>query len=513
MSYPKKLFRFRPTRGLALDVAPWEVGPDYWTAGSNVIFRNGAAQRVGSSRTVYSQNTVNPALHLLNVRAPGGITESNFWLVFGESEVQALETSNIDNITGAALTAIDNAWEWSATLLNNIPCFNNGADAPRYWAGDVGTPASALPGWPAGTVCKSLVAFNHHLFALDIDGPSGHFESQILWSDAAAPGDVPATWSASASNEAGDDILAETPGPCLVGIPLQDTLLIFKRSSLYGVNYIGGDEIYKTRLLDGARGAITRRAAVDVGGKILVVTDGDICLTDGTNWQSIAQGRVRDHVFSQIELNAYEMLFVVHDRSRNKARIYYPTTGNTLCSEYVEYDIAEDTFAVVACTNVECAEVGVVNDLALDETWDADADPWDSDASAWNAANFSLAVEQMIVGFSSATLELQNSDEAVAVDASLSREDLSMGEPERFKYVRRVHVRGDFAAPLYVRVGARHSTTASIEWGAEQTLVPGESYVNADTLGRFISVALRSEDDDIWTVTGLDMEYEQRGYL
>lgn len=514
MSYPKKLLRLRPTRGLALDVPPWEVGPDYWTSGSNVVFANGMAKRIGGTREVYAQNTATPVYHVLNVRAPGGITESNFWLVFGSASLDALETSNISNIEGAALTAVPAAWYWSSTLLNNIPCFTNGLDAPRYWAGDVGVPSVALPGWPGGTICKGLVAFKHHLFALDIDGPSGHFESQILWSDAAAPGDVPATWSAAATNEAGDDVLAESPGPCLVGVPLQDTLLVFKRSSTYGVNYVGGDEIFSTRLLDGDRGALTRRAAIDVGGKVLVVNDGDVSLTDGTNWQSIAQGRVRDHIFSQIDLANYEMLFVAHDRSRNVVRIYYPTAGNTLCNEFVEYNVAEDTFAVCSCSGVTHANVGVINDTAVDESWNADSEVWDADPSAWNSANFSLATEQMIVAGNSADLILQNSGDAVALAASLGRDDLSMGEPERFKYVRRVHIRADQGSgTLYVRVGGRVATNAAISWGVEQTLPEGESFVNADVLAKFISLGIRSDGSDEWAISGADMEYELRGYL
>jgi len=514
LSYPKKLLRLRPSRGLALDVPAHEVGPDYWTGASNVVFFNGEARRIGGTREVYSQNTVDPVFHLLNVRAPGGITESNFWLVFGAAEVRALETSNISNITGAALTSVSFAWEWATTLLNNIPCFTNGRDPPRYWAGDVGIPSVALPGWPAGTICKSLVAFAHHLFALDIDGPSGHFESQILWSDAAAPGDVPATWTAAANNEAGDDILAETPGPCLVGVPLQDTLLVFKRSSLYGINFIGGDEIFKVRLLDGARGALTRHAAVDIGGRVLVVTDGDVCLTDGTNWQSVAQGRVREHIFSQIDLTSYELLFVVFDRSRGIARIYYPTTGNTFCDECAEYNVADDTFTILPANGVTCADVGIVNDLAVDESWDSDSEVWDDDSSAWNAANFSLAVEQMVVGNDSDSLQLQNSGDSVALAAFVSREDLTMDAPERYKFVRRLHVRtNDSPGSLFVRVGARHTLNSAIQWDAERELAAGESYINTSVLGRAISLSIRSEDEDEWAITGVDMEYELRGYL
>ena len=514
MSYPKQLLRLRPTRGLVLDTPSSEVGPEFYTGGSNVVFRNGFAQRVGGARNAYAQNTLDPVHHLLNVRAPGGITESNFWLVFGADDVHALETSNNDDVTGSALTPISFSWQWAATLLNNIPCFTNGLDAPRYWAGDVGTPAAALPGWPAGTICKSLVAFKHHLFALDIDGPSGHFESQILWSDAAAPGDVPGTWTAAANNEAGDDILSDSPGPVLCGVALQDTLLLFKRSSLYGANYIAGEEIFSTRLLNGVNGALTRRAAVDVGGQVLVVTDGDVMLTDGTNWHSIAQGRVRDRLFTQLDQDSYEMLFVVYDRARGEARIYYPTTGNSYCDEMILYHVASDAFSVLPADQVAHAAVGVVNDLSPDETWDVDAEAWDDDTSAWNAANFSLANEQLIVGGDSATLTLENAGAALALAALLSRHDLTMGAPERFKFVRRVHVRTNGTpGNLYVRVGSRVTVAGSVTWGAEQVLAPAAPFINCRCMGRFISVDVRSEDTDQWLIAGIDLEYEMRGYI
>jgi hypothetical protein len=300
----------------------------------------------------------------------------------------------------------------------------------------------------------------------------------------------------------------------LCAVPLQDTLLVFKRSSTYGVNYVGGEDIFSVRLLDGDRGALTRRAAIDVGGKVLIVTDGDVAMTDGVNWQSIAQGRVRRHIFAQLDQASYEMLFVAHDRSRNVVRIYYPTTGSALCDEFVEYNVADDTFAVCSCTDVTHAEVGVVNDLAADESWDVDADPWEGDPGIWNAANFSLATEQMLVAFDSDALELQNSGDPVARAASIGREDLSMGEPERFKYVRRAHIR-TAASPgtLYVRIGARNSTTEAIGYDSERALAPPESFINCGVLGRFISVLVRSEDEDEWRLSGIDLEYELRGYL
>lgn len=512
MSYPKKLLRFRPTRGLALDLPANEVSPDFWTSGANTVFRNGFAERIRGSRSVYTQNLTNPVFHIQNVRAPGGVSESNFWLTFGTGEIVALETSNRDDISGSSLTPVTSPWQWSSTLLNNIPCFTNGLDAPRYWAGDVSTPTADLPGWPAGTICKSLFAFKFHLFALDIDGPSGHFESQILWSDAAAPGSVPSTWIAAATNEAGDTIAADTSGPCMCGVVLQDTALVFKRSSTYAINY-GGARVFTIKLLDGDRGALTRHAAVDVGGQVFVVTDGDVMLTDGVNWKSVAEGRVRNYLFSQLDQSSYENLFVVHHRSRNEVWLCYPATGNTYCTEAIIYNVATDTWGVRALNLCTHADVGVVNDLSPDESWDGDSDTWDSDLSIWNSANFSLAVEQIIVANASATLKLEDTDDATTLDASLFRRDLTMDAPEREKFARRLHVHtNDAPGTLYCRVGARRSVTDAVTWDTERALVPPASFINVRALGCFISVEIRSQDDDLWQVPGFDLEYELRGY-
>lgn len=513
MSYPKQLLRLSPSRGLALDIPANEIAETFFTGGANVVFRNGFAQRIAGEREVYTQNTVDPVYHLLNVRAPGGVTESNFWLVCGDDEVYALETSNATDITGSALTAVAAPYYWTSTLLNNLPVLNNAADIPRYWGGDVGTPLADLPGWPAGTICKSVAAFKFHIFAFDIDGPSGHFESQMLWSDAAVPGAIPSTWTASATNEAGDAILADTPGPIMSGHPLGGSLLVFKRSSTYAVEYVGGEDIFTVRMLDAARGALTRHAVVDIGGLLFVVGDGDIWLTDGTSWRSIAFGRVKSYLFSQLDQTNYERLHVVYHRSRNEVRVRYPTTGDTYATEELIYSVSADTWGLRTLTAGTCAAVGIVNDTAPDESWDGDGDTWDVDSSAWNSANFSLAVEQLVTGSNSADIILDDSEDATTRAAHITRHDLTMGDPERFKFVRRIHARtNQTPGTLYVRIGVRDSVTDSIAWGAEQPLTPPDSFVNVRAMGKFVSVEVRSADTDVWLFTSFDLEYEMRGY-
>jgi hypothetical protein len=430
-------------------------------------------------------------------------------------EIHALETSNVSDLTGVPLSSVTSPFQWASTLLNGIPCATNGLDAPRYWPGSVATPFADLPGWPASTSCKSLVAFQFHLVALDIDGPSGHFENQVKWSDAAEPGAVPATWTPAADNEAGDAILADKQGPNLVALPLRGSLVIYKRNSIYTMDYVGGNDVFSFRQVISARGALTRHAVADLSdGRHFVVGDGDIFVTDLVSTQSIAQDRVKRFLFDQLDQDSYQNLFVIYHRGKNEVWTCFPEQGAQVCTLALVYDVAHDSWGVRELADVACAAIGIVNDTAPSETWDAATYLWsDPDATRlWNQANFSLAVESIVTG-SGTTMKQHDTSDATSVAASLSRYDLTFDQPERVKFVKRVHVRASTGyGTLYVRVGARMTPSDTISWSSEYTLTEPNQVVHTFTQGRYISVEIRSDGDSVWQISGIELEAEVRGY-
>lgn len=509
MSYPKLLYPFRPTRGAAYDIPPPELSDDFWSLAQNVIFRQGFAGRAPGSRAVYGTLPV-AALHILNAL----IDTTNFWLVFGADEIHALETSNADEVTpSGGLTTAQYPWQWTAGLLNGVPFATNGLDAPIYWGGDVGTPFDALPDFPASTVCKSMVAFAYHLFALDIDGPGGHIFDQVLWSDAASPGTVPSSWTASAASEAGSTQLSDTPGPIMTGKPLRGSLMLYKRSSMTGVEYIPeSNDIFSFRTLFTTSGALNRHSVADVNGQHFVVTDGDVILTDGTNRRSVADGRMKDFLFSQLDQTYYENLFCRYNRSQNEVWTFFPESGGDgTCTMALVYDVSKDAWGVreLAVTH---AAIGVVNDTASDESWDADSGAWDDDNSYWNEANFSLANERLVT-VDGTVATMHDTADAVMVTNSVRRDGLTFGDASRIKLVKRLHVRAKAGyTTLLVRVGGAMTPEGSVTWDAERTLTEPEQIVNCFALGRYISIQIRSEGTEEWVVPAVEFEYEWRGY-
>lgn len=505
MSYPKKLYKMMPTKGLVSDVPPFELPPEAWSSIANMHPKNGGMQLSRPLDQAYGTLLATP-YHIQNIQAQG----QNFWLYWGASSVSNAETSNphVDLTPGGGLTAVDPE-DIISTQLNGLSVFTNGFDAPHWWTGSNTDNFAPLPDWPASTVARGIAAGAYHLFAFDIDGPSGEFPNKVLWSDAAAPGAIPASWTPSASNEAGDTELAQTPGRVQCMVPLRGSYAFYKTSSMYIADYVEDNRKFVFRPALTQCGALTRKSVVDIGGQHFVVTDGDIVLTDGVTVQSIATDRVRDYLFGTLDQSSFELLHVVYHQAASQVWIIYPVSGNTVCTRALVWDIQRNAWGLRDLSNVRHAAIGIVNDAESSLLWDSITETWDALTILWNADNYSTATRSLVFA-SGSTLQLSGRAGTFS-EGYLERLSLSMGEPERFKFVRRVHLRGS-GGTVYIRVGSQMVAGGAVTWSAELPLILGtDAFVNCSTMGRFISLSVRAPTDAL--ITGAALEAELRGYV
>jgi hypothetical protein len=505
MSYPKKLYRLMPSEGLVSDMPPFELPPNVWSHVANMHPRNGGMELARPLDQCYGTLLDTP-YHLQNVQALG----QNFWLYWGADTVSAAETSNPHtNVTlSGGLTSVE-PQDIISTQLNGLPVFTNGFDAPQWWSGITTDDFLALPDWPAATVARGIAACFYHLFAWDIDGPGGEFPMKLMWSAAAPPGAVPGSWTPSASNQAGDTELAQTPGRIQTGVPLRGSFAIYKTSSMYLADFIGGNSVFQFRPALTQCGALTRKAVVDIGGRHFVVSDGDIVLTDGVNTSSIATDRVRKFLFSQLDQASFERLFVVYHQATSQVWICFPESGQTLCTLALVYDLSNNRWGARALSSVRHGATGIVNDTESSMLWDSVSETWEAVNVLWNAENFSSATRSLVLA-SGSTMQLVGRAGSFS-EGYLERLSLSMGAPERFKFVRRIHARGR-GGTIYLRIGTQAVAGGATTWSAEMPLALGTTpFVNCSAMGRFISVSARVPEDSL--VTGIDMEAEQRGYV
>jgi len=108
----------------------------------------------------------------------------------------------------------------------------------------------------------------------------------------------------------------------------------------------------------------------------------------------------------------------------------------------------------------------------------------------------------------------QDVDVGVVVPAYVGKYSMSFGEPERVKFVRRVHMRcqANFGT-LLVRVGSQQTPTGPTTWSPEVAITAPQQIVNTFAQGRYISIEVRSNDVVVWKLTALELEAELRGYF
>lgn len=512
MSYPKKLLRIAPARGLASDVATFEAPAEFFTRMRNAICRQGFAENAPPFSPIYAA-PLTPALDVLNVPTP----DVNYWAYASASALHIVESTVHTPITPVAgLSAAPLASDWSSGLLNGVPFWSNGKDAPIYWALAPSARALPLPGWPASTVCKFIAAYKFHLFAFNIDGPAGAFPMLMQWSDAAEPGAVPSSWTPAPDNQAGSASLSATPGAILTAAQLRDSLLVYKPGSTYAVDYVGGNDVFALRVLLSQAGALTRHAVAALsGGRHLVVSDGDILIHDGTNVTSVGEQRTKNFLFRQIDQNNYAELFTVYNRPRSEVWICFPEAGALRPTLALVYDIVHDSFGVRELPELACGAVGVVDDTQPSDTWDASPVTWPNAPTPWNRQSFELATASLVFGSGTSPALYKADQGAQSLTAVLAKEGISFGAPERVKLVKRAHVRikGASILPFSVRLGSQMAPGGPIAWSAPAAVTPGSGVVNAFAQGRYIAVELSTTTDQPWQLTGVDLEAEMRGYF
>ena len=91
---------------------------------------------------------------------------------------------------------------------------------------------------------------------------------------------------------------------------------------------------------------------------------------------------------------------------------------------------------------------------------------------------------------------------------------MALGSPERVKFVKRVHIRAkENYGTLLVRVGGQMTPTGPTTWSNEVSITSPEQIVNVFAQGRYISIEMRTTGTDVWKITGVDIEADERGYF
>ncbi len=501
------------------DLEPHDVGIEEYTSGRNVVFRDAFAERVQGVRDVFG-DPIGPPVHL----HPELTSAAAFW-TYGTRE--ATEKLGVTDgaahfdITPAAGIVTDPTipQPWTSGSLNGVPFYNWGSGTPVFWDLQTGNIAQDLPGWETDATCRAMGSFKNYLIAMDYtDGGGQRFAQLVRWSDAAEPGSLPQTWAPAPDNDAGSLSVAETVGPLIDGRTLRNQFILYKQRATHTLDFVGGTFIFALRTLFTTSGVLTRNCIQEFRGRHVVLTDGDVILTDGHSVQSIIDRRMRRFLFASIDPVFFVNSFVAQLASQNEIWVCYPENGSEFANRALVWDYEQNKWGVRDLFETPHARAGVIPDDGSGSVdWDTDTEEWDEDITIWNEVNFNPVEDSLLLadiedGFFNVDFGIDFA--GADIDAEIVRASLDLGEPDVVKTVRSIwpRVNGNSGDVVEIRLGTQMHINDAIEWS-----LPVEFRINVDEKvdvfgsGKLISYALRSIGGAGWQSSGFDIEYSRKG--
>lgn len=500
--------------GINLDVTPADLPPDVWSELGNMIPKPGGMHRARG----YAQKFGTPLFApewLLYTPQLGEMT----WLYAGTSKVAVIDQAGLHtDVTPSGIQSVENNG-WTGGNLNGIACINAVENPPYYWFKGMAA-ALPLPGQRPNTRYRVLRPFKYHLVGLGVLDAAGDYRDSVHWSDAADPGQVPATWIPGAENEAGDNLLSDENGDIIDGLALRDSFYIYKQDSVYEMTYIGGQSVFRFRKVFASAGVLASNCIVTVKGTHIVLGKGDIYQHDGQNQKSIINGVLRDAFFATIDDLNFASSFAVYLEAAEEVWFCVPTVGNTRPTLALVYGVITGVWGYRALPVCDYAASGIIGETGeVYEEWDTDANGWDTDTTKWADQTLSNTEDALLIA-SAANTKLYKGNEGTTLDgtayrSTVGRLGLHLDDPAREKAIRRIfpRLRAPADAQFTLEVFNQRDPMAPQEQVQVRQFYPGNEGVAVNCNARYMGFRIFTDASVDWSISGVDVEYMPQGYF
>lgn len=510
--------QFRMT-GFNPDVAAHELPPDQWSDIKHLVPDRGAYSKAGGQFLAASALTPTP-LWMLNFQLgnPDSINQlNNYWIFAGlDTTTKVFLHDGIDDttaeITLAGLYASARPNDFTGGVMNGYPFLtvdplrnNSGSTDIQYWPGtNTATVPDAMVSMPnqrSNYVSSWVAAHKNHIFAGHnvFDTTPYHAPDEVIWSDSVVQGTAaPGTWIPAAGNEAGNVQLTATPGQVIHGVSgPNDRFYVFKNSSVYAGQYIGGNEVYSWRLLSRHVGVVARHCAQVVGNLMYICGTDDVVVFDGYQFKSICDNRTRNEIFTLVHLagSSAEDTFTTYRPDANEFWVIPPASGQVYSTRCFIYNIQEDKWGERQLENYGSAGWGI----PFGEQY----------------GNHRLHMGRISGANEIHEIDQNNSDSDVAgLNWEAYRTDLDFGDRNRVKIVNRIRPRitSTGTPTISIQLGSRNSLDETIGYNSAVNFTIGtDEWITDIVSGKYISVRFSDTNSTKETIWGFDIEYELGG--
>lgn len=520
--------------GLVTDVPDYQLAAGAWTRAENMRFKEQSAWKVHGYSNIYEPPSVPP--HFL---MPAQYGTSRWWVYAGLEKAYGVLNGVHYNLTRQS-GGVDEDYtssisqRWNGSILNSVVLLNNGVDPPQFWRPNTATRFADLTNWPADYLARVIRSYKNYLIALNVTKSDGtNYPTMVKWSHPADPGAIPVSWDETDETlDAGETSLSDTTDEVIDLLKLGDIGIIYKAETVWAMSFIGGVNVFRFAPLFQDFGLLAQRCVCEVSNRRhFVVTQEDIVLHNGQQWQSLADGRIRRRLFQELNAAYYFNSFVIRYPLMKEVWFCYPYNGSEVPTRVLIWNENDGTFAFRDIPAIREGGTGFLPSSEAIETWETVPDTgWNLDTEVWGGNSFLAAVDR---GF---LLPMPDENHLVTIDRSFQSDGASfeailertamrfegdnaaaLNSTQTVKQITAVYPNVESsptAAPIYVTLGGANAPNEAVTWGTPKAFVPGTG-VRVDTADqpsyKLPAIRFSSDGDDWWKLSSFDVDVQVVG--
>lgn len=498
--------------GFVADQPDLSLTDGAWTDSRNVKYQDGAVEKAKGYQQAMGDLSVTAIW-----AAPVTDGTNYFWAYGSNTVMYATDGTNHADITGITLGATDDL-NYSGGAFHGYLIVNDGQTIPQSWNPGLGNDLVSLTAWPSVSLtCRVMRPYKDFLFAFRVSDGVTFNPRLIRWSDRASPGALPLSWDFSdPTNQSGINELAQTQDTIVDGLPLRDSMVIYKENHTWLADYIGGDDIFAFRQAFSQLGLLSERCALAFGGNHLTWTDQDIVLHDGNSAKSILDGRARRWLFSRINTSRYKRCYSVADYRERTAYFCFPESGQDWPTMALAWNWSEDTLHPIELGGPKTwADTGIIPSTST--TFDSDTGTFDEASGGFDDDTYSAFAGAML--FTDAVMNRAyqwNTGETfngtlmtVYAERTGITKDL-----ERMSRIRRIYpqVLGTAGDTLNFYIGVRATQNAAVSWRGPYPFTIGVDHkIDVRVTGRILDIRTEYSGSNTFRFHAVAFEFDPNG--
>jgi len=413
--------------GVVTDIRPASLPVAAFTRATNVRFDQGSVSRGPVFRTIQGSLGFTPRF-TYGIPASAGGGFANVVMVSPTYQIKSFNNGSVASKQGSISTTSATPARFSGASLADITYLNRNDKIPVYMPSG-GSAFADLTHWDSSWRTEALRSYGDFLIALNMTESGTSYNSRVRWSDLTLANSIPGSWDASdTTKSAGFNDLVEMKTPIVDGLTLGTNFIIYSQDQVYLMEYTGGSFIFNFRKLFSDVGIMNQNCVCEVEGKHFVFGDNDLYMHDTHTKQSIADEKVKQYVFSGLNLAKSDRCFVQHNPDLEEIYFCYASgddmaeyTHGDRCNRAAVFNYKNSTWSFMDLPNVNASTQATVDST---ETYASVTVNYSQMGGSYFSQESSFDTHVLFVGESDSTDGI-TSDKLYGLDLSDSNSSLS----------------------------------------------------------------------------------------